>query len=266
MIIDCQTIAAKRLGELRLKVHNLNSTPKLVAILVGDNPASEAYVQMKAKRSAEVGIGFEVVHFPADTDISAVVQSINSLNSDSTVSGILVQLPLPTAIDTQEVLDTIDPMKDVDGLTGKSHYLSATVKAILTIIEAVNVDEPGRLAEMMVTTIGQGRLVGRPLADYLQSKGVRVNRCDERTDKNDLKRHSRQADILVSATGVPGLITKDMVKPGALVIDCGAPKAEVDPAVGGVAGWLTPVPGGVGPLTIVSLLENTFEAATAIAS
>lgn len=256
-----------RLRELQLEVRGLSSKPKLAVIFVGSNPASETYVQIKAKRSAEVGIEFQVLRFPADADKSTIVHSINSLNTNATVSGILVQLPLPNTIDTREVLAAIDPKKDVDGLTGKSQFLPATVKAVLTILETVIGKKESNLSNKIVTVVGQGRLVGRPLGDYLQSKGVRVNRCDEQTGKSDLIRLTHKADILISATGVPGLITKDMVKPGAVVIDCGAPRAEVDfDNVSKIAGWITPVPGGVGPLTVVSLLENTFEAAKSVAT
>lgn len=262
MIIDGKAIAAKRLYALRGKILGLSDKPKLVAVLVGNDVSSEMYVKMKAKRTVEVGMGSEVVSLPTNTSKSELIERIQSLNQDDSVTGILVQLPLPERISEQipEILQTIDPKKDVDGLTGKSKFLPATVKAVITIIQAVSGQG---LAESLknknVTVVGQGRLVGKPLSDYLESQGVKVNRCDEFT--SDLKTQTLNGDVLVVATGVENLITADMVKNGAIVIDCGAPKAEVDfEKVKDIASAITPVPGGVGPITVVSLLENTLQA------
>ncbi len=246
MIIDGKQIANKKLRELKIKVQGLTTKLKLVAILVGNDPASEMYVSMKAKKAAEVGIEFEVIRD---------VHLIPELNRDDSVAGIIVQLPLPKEMNTDEILQTIDPKKDVDGLTRNSQFLPATVKAVLTAIRAVSGEQ---IADRTYTIVGQGRLVGKPLSDYLEKQGVKVIRCDEFT--KDLKAETLKGDVLVSATGVPGLIKLDMVKPGAVVVDCGAPKPEVDPAVFEIASAMTPVPGGIGPLTVACLLENTIEA------
>ena len=271
MIIDGKAIATKRLEELGRKVVRLRVKPKLAAIIVGDDPGSEMYVRMKAKRAGEVGIVSEVIRFKTNVSGSELIKQIQELNDDRTVTGILVQLPLPGSLNTEEVLQAINPKKDVDGLTGKSQFLPATVKAVLICLEsALEIDAKQNRAIVqnglanylkgkITTVIGQGKLVGKKLADYLEGKGLRVRRCDINT--RDLSLVTREADVLVVATGVSNLIKADMVKPGAIVIDCGAPKAEVDfDEVSKVALAITPVPGGVGPLTVVSLLENTLEA------
>ncbi len=229
MIIDGRAIATKRLEELKNKIAEFGLHPKLNIVLIGDDPASKIYVNLKQKRAAEVGITTEVTH---EIDLSA--------------DGIIVQLPSPTP----EIVDHIPPEKDVDGLTGKGPYLPATVRAILNLVN----DKTGQWV-----VVGQGRLVGKPLSEYLESKGHKVIKCD--IDTADLKSQTLLGDILVSATGVAGLIKVDMVKPGAVVIDCGSPVAEVDPAVAEITSAMTPVPGGVGPMTVVSLLENVTEAA-----
>ncbi len=247
MFIDGKSIAANRLNDLKVKVKSLKSRPKLVAVLVGNDPASEMYVALKSKKAQEVGILSEIIRPESEDE---TIEIIKKMNSDSRVTGILVQLPLPSEFDTEKVIQTIDPDKDVDGLTGKSKFLPATVKAVLSLA--------GNLHEKTVVVVGQGKLVGKPLADYLVEQGVETIRCDISTQ--NLKLETLKGDVLVSATGVPGLIKADMVKPGAIVIDCGAPKAEVDPAVFEVASAITPVPGGVGPMTVVSLLENTVDA------
>lgn len=254
MIIDGRAIAAKRLEDLRSKIKDLKTKPKLVAVLVGDDPASEMYVGMKAKRASEVGIESETIKLPETTSQPDLISHIEKLNNDKSVTGILVQLPLPKNLDTEEVLGVIDPIKDVDGLTGKSEFLPATVKAVLSLVEEV-VGVGGQVLDKTFVVVGQGKLVGKPLADYLEKTGIEVIRCDEFT--KDLKSETLKGDVLVSATGVPNLIKKDMVKAGAIVIDCGAPKPEVEPDVAGIASAITPVPGGVGPMTVVSLLENT---------
>lgn len=268
MVIDGKTIAGKRLGELKIRLQNLKKKPKLAVILVGNDSGSELYVKMKNKRAEEAGIETVIVRFPRNIDPVRLIKFIDSANHDSSVTGILVQLPLPEKLagETQKILDSITPTKDVDCLTtanlellnqGKPRYLPATVKAIITIIESLGF-KTENLQNKIITIVGQGKLVGKPLADYLESQGVKVNRCDINT--RDLSIVARQSDILIVATGVPKLIKADLVKPGAIVIDCGAPEGEVDTGSASMAGWITPVPGGVGPVTVVSLLENVAEA------
>lgn len=246
MIIDGKAIAAKRLASLKLKVQSLTRPPKLAIVLIGDDPASKIYVSLKIKKAKEIGIETEVRQ---------------DLNTDA--DGIIVQIPGP-----QELIDRIPLEKDVDGLRENSPFLPATVKGILTILQDVIPAKAGiyidsgsalRLSGMTFCVVGQGKLVGKPLSDYLEKNNCKVIRCDEFT--KDLKTETLKGDVLVSATGVEHLIKADMVKNGAVVIDCGSPKAEVDPAAAEVASVMTPVPGGVGPLTVVSLLENTVQAA-----
>ncbi len=241
-IIDGKAMAVQRLSNLKGKVTQLKITPKLAIVMKAGNPAmpagrqaSEIYVRQKVKAAQLVGITVEIV------------ESIEMVPLDA--NGVIVQLPYPNA---DAVIAKIPLEKDVDNLTGKSKFLGATVAAVLLVA--------GDLTGKSVVVVGQGILVGRPLSDYLEKQKIAVIRCDEFT--KNLAEKTKQADVLVVATGVPNLIKVDMVKPGAVVIDCGSPKAEVDfDSVSRVALAITPVPGGIGPLTVVSLLENVVEAA-----
>lgn len=286
MIIDGKDIAAKRLEELRTKVKGLRSKPKLVAIIVGEDPASKMYVSMKAKKAGEVGIGSEIIELTKLTKLTELTKQIGELNKDKSVTGILVQLPFPK--DSQvfshelEVLEAIDPIKDVDCLTsvnmgliaiGKPRYYPATVKAVLIALsEALKLQKIEEsfdwnlLAGKKATVVGRSDIVGKPIAMALISLGATVTVCNSKT--RDLSLVTSHSDILISATGVPHLITADMVKDGAVVIDVGINPQSDGKIVGDVdfdevskiASAITPVPGGVGPLTISSLLENTVEA------
>lgn len=242
MIIDGKAIANQKALELKARVSKFSAAygrpPKLAIVLIGNDPASQIYINLKIKKAEEVGIETEV---RADLNTAA--------------DGIIVQLPGP-----KELVNQIPPEKDVDGLKEKSPFLPAAVNAVLIAI-GEGVGEHG-LENRVTVIVGQGRLVGQPLARYLEKEGQKVIRCDEFT--KDLQNETLKGDILVVATGVPSLIKADMVKPGAVVIDCGAPKPEVDfKKAKDVASAITPVPGGIGPLTVVSLLENTLEAALA---
>ncbi|MCL4398128.1 bifunctional 5,10-methylenetetrahydrofolate dehydrogenase/5,10-methenyltetrahydrofolate cyclohydrolase [Patescibacteria group bacterium] len=243
MIIDGKAIAAQRAEILRNKIQVLSKAPKLAIVLVGDDPASKTYANLKLKKARELGIDAEIR---------------KDLNTDA--DGIIVQLP-----GGENLIKDIPPEKDVDGLTGKSKFLPATVKGIVTLLNGYIAKNFNSVAiqqcnNVTVVVVGQGRLVGKPLADYLEKRNYKVIRGDINTP--DLKSETLKGDILVVATGVPNLIKADMVKPRAVVIDCGSPKAEVDfEKVKDVAGAITPVPGGVGPLTVISLLENVVEAA-----
>lgn len=232
MIIDGKALAVERAEALKVKVAALPRKPKLAIVLVGDDPSSRIYANLKLKKAQELGIDAEIRQ---------------DINTDA--DGIIVQLP-----GGENLVDEIPPEKDVDGLTGRSGYLPATVLAILKIIG-------GSLSGKTTVVVGQGRLVGKPLSDYLEKEGHKVIRCD--TNTPDLKSETLKGDILVVATGVENLIKADMVKPGAIIIDCGSPKAEVDfEKVKDKVSAITPVPGGVGPLTVISLLENTVDAAS----
>lgn len=252
--------------------------PGLAAVLVGDDPASATYVRMKAKACEEAGLASRTLRLPATIDEAELLERIGDLNSDPEVHGILVQLPLPAQIDTRRILVAVDPDKDVDGFhpvnAGRlmagdpGGFVPATPAGILRLLEATGI--PVRGAEAVV--IGRSDIVGKPTALLLLHAHATVTICHSWT--KDLAAHTRGADILVAAVGRAGLVTPAMVKPGAAVVDVGANRVDdaasergyrlagdVNPAVADVAGWLTPVPGGVGPMTIAMLLDNTLRAA-----
>lgn len=240
IIIDGKAIANKKLEELKKKVAKLPRAPKLAIVTKGDDPATAIYIRKKSQAAENVGIKIQVV---------PVISQI-----DPDTDGIIIQLPYPNA---DEEINKIPLEKDVDGLTGKSNFLPATVKAVFIVIARTQSEAKGTKQSTYVI-VGQGKLVGKPLANYLEKTGCKVIRCDDSTP--NLKEQTLLGDILVVATGLPNIISKDMVKPGAVVIDCGSPKAEVSPDVIGVASAITPVPGGIGPLTVFSLLDNCFHA------
>ena len=253
--------------------------PGLAAVLVGDDPASATYVRMKGRACEEVGFHSRTVRRPASMSEAELLELIEELNVDPAVHGILVQLPLPSQIDTRRILIAVDPAKDVDGFhpmnVGRiaagdldSGFVPATPAGIMRLIAETGIQQKG--AEAVV--IGRSDIVGKPTALLLLHAHATVTICHSRTV--DLPAHARRADILVAAVGRAGVVTKEMVKPGAVVIDVGTnrvddPAAErgyrlvgdVEQAVAEVAGWLTPVPGGVGPMTIAMLLDNTLKAA-----
>lgn len=258
-----------------------NRQPGLAVVLVGEDPASATYVRGKERASLEVGMHSETRKLSADVTQDELLGVIAELNSDDRITGFLVQLPLPDHIDEDTVLHTIDPNKDVDGihpfnmgllLGGTPRLAPATPSGILRLLAEEGVDTSGK----HVVICGRSNIVGRPLAALLlrRRKGgdATVTVCHSRT--KDLGSFTRQADILVAAMGVPGLITKDMVKPGAVVIDVGTVRVD-DPSrergwrlagdmaldVRDVASMRTPVPGGVGPMTIAMLLKNVMQAA-----
>jgi len=255
--------------------------PGLAVVLVGDDPASATYVMGKERASLEVGMHSETRKLPADVTQDQLLGVIGELNADDRITGFLVQLPLPDHIDDDTVLHAIDPGKDVDGihpfnmgllLGGAPRLAPATATGVLRLLAEEGVDISGK----HVVICGRSNIVGRPLAGLLLKRGeggdATVTVCHSRT--RDLGSFTRQADILVAAIGVPGLITKDMVKPGAVVIDVGTVRVE-DPSrergwrlagdialdVRDVASMRTPVPGDVGPMTIAMLLKNVMRAA-----
>lgn len=232
MIIDGKSIAQEKAEILKQKISGLKKKPKLAIILIGDDPVSKIYVNLKIKKAQELGIETEIRQ---------------DLNTDA--DGIIVQLPGP-----QELIDKIPLNKDVDGLRQGSPFLPATLKGVLGTLGELGILGKKRL----YVVVGQGK-IGKPIADFFE-KTNQVIRCNEFT--KNLKNETLKGDVLVVATGVPNLIKVDMVKLGAVVIDCGSPKAEVDfENVKNIASAITPVPGGVGPMTVVSLLENVVEAA-----
>lgn len=249
-------------------------TPVLAVVLVGEDPASQIYVRNKEKACEKAGIRSVTIRIPADTPQAALEERIQALNNDPEVDGILVQLPLPGGLDSARVQAAISPAKDVDGLhvrsigalvTGQSGFVSCTPKGCMELIRRTGIDLCGKEA----VVVGRSNIVGKPMAMLLLEQNATVTICHSRT--KDLAGHTRRADVLVAAVGRPGMITGDMIKPGGVVIDVGINRLESGKVVGDVdfasasevAGYITPVPGGVGPMTIAMLLTNTVDAAEA---
>jgi methylenetetrahydrofolate dehydrogenase (NADP+) / methenyltetrahydrofolate cyclohydrolase len=254
---------ARRVAELA----RLGITPGLGTVLVGDDPGSRSYVNGKHRDSLQVGIASIRRELPATATQAEVEEIINELNADPACTGYIVQLPLPGGLDAQRVLMRMDPAKDADGLhpvnlgklvLGEPAPLPGTPEGIIELLRRFDVP----LAGADVTVIGRGITVGRTLGLLLtrKSENATVTQCH--TGTKDLAAHTRNADIVISAAGRPGLLTADMVKPGAVVVDVGITRTDaglvgdVDPAVAEVAGWLAPVPGGVGPMTRAMLLAK----------
>lgn len=226
--------------------------PRLAIVRSAANPSGDRYLKMKRAYGEEIGV-------PVDLYVeagSAILERIAKLNADPEVTGIIIQLPLENRDLEAEALASVAPAKDVDGLAPSSPFEPGTVKAVLWLLAAYNITPAGR-----IVIVGQGRLVGRPLADRLKAAGHDVATADIKT--TDLSALTRAADFIVTGTGRPGLIKSDMVKPGAVVIDTGAPSAELDPALYDRADLtaITPNPGGVGPMTVAALFDNLLIAA-----
>lgn len=272
-MLDGKAAAAELRGEIAQRVACLRKkgiTPGLAVILVGEDPASEVYVRNKSVGCDQVGIHSVTIRLPASTTQAELEKLIARLNADNVIHGILVQLPLPSHLDEAAVLAAIAPEKDVDGFhianagrmfNGLPGVEACTPKGAMALIRRSGMDLRGKEA----VVIGRSNIVGKPMAMLLLGQDCTVTICHSRTEH--LAEHTRRADILVAAVGKPGLIKKDMVKPGALVVDVGINRVngkivgDVMPDVAEVAGWMTPVPGGVGKMTIAMLLQNTLEAA-----
>ena len=247
-------------------------SPQLNIILVGEDPASQVYTRHKVNDSTETGLGATLERYPADMTESALLARIDALNRDPSVHGILVQLPLPRHMDAGKVIEAIAPAKDVDGfhvasagalVTGLPGFWPCTPHGCLKMLDSIGYDLRGKHA----VVIGRSNIVGKPMALMLLQRNATVTICHSATA--DLKALTRQADVVVAAVGKRNVLTADMVKPGAVVIDVGMNRndegklcGDVDYAgVAAVASWITPVPGGVGPMTRAMLLVNTIEAA-----
>jgi len=275
-VIDGKQVAASVRDVIRDEVKLFKSkigvTPKLTVVLVGDDPASQVYVRNKERGCADVGMESEVRRLPAGTRQSELIDIVKQLNKDRSVHGILVQLPLPAGLDERVVLDEIDPRKDVDGLhplnMGKllkgddSGFVACTPQGIIELILSTGTEIQGKEA----VVVGRSNIVGKPVAILLMQRNATVTVCHSRT--KDLGEVTRRADILVAAVGSPQIIHGTMIKPGALIIDVGTNRVG-EKLVGDVdfqsalerAEFITPVPGGVGPMTIALLLRNTLKAA-----
>ena len=270
-LIDGKTVALAVEQEVAAAISRLGFAPGLVAVRVGNDPASEVYVRNKAKKARELGLtGTELVH-PESMSEAELLAEVSRLNSDDSVDGILVQLPLPKQIDSKKVIDAINPAKDVDGFhpinvgllhLGRESLVPCTPAGVIRLIESTGQSIEGKHA----VVIGRSDIVGKPVAALLLQRNATVTICHSRT--RDLPAVAREADILVAAIGKARFVTADMIKPGAIVIDVGINRVDgkltgdVDfHAAKEVAGWITPVPGGVGPMTIAMLMQNTVRAA-----
>jgi len=275
-ILDGKSLAASIRTELRERVAALvqrGVRPGLAVILAGDDAASRVYVRNKTLAAAEIGVHSELHEFKADASEATIMRQVKALNENPLVHSILVQLPLPKHIDAARVLEAVAPAKDVDGfhevnlgalLAGRPGVVPCTPAGVMRLLERAGVPLAGRRA----VVIGRSNIVGKPLALLLLQRDATVTICHSKS--KDLESISREADILVAAVGRAKLVGAEMVKPGACVIDVGVNRlpdgklaGDVDfEAVQPIAGWITPVPGGVGPMTIAMLLENCLRAAS----
>jgi methylenetetrahydrofolate dehydrogenase (NADP+) / methenyltetrahydrofolate cyclohydrolase len=275
-IIDGTAIAAKLRGEVATAAAALRSSrdiaPTLAVVLVGDDPASAVYVKSKTKAAREANVDVRDHKLPATTSQAELMQLVAALNADPVVDGILVQLPLPPHLDSDQVIRALDPAKDVDGLhplnlgylaQGRPVFVPCTPKGCMRLLREVGVDPAGQRA----VVLGRSVLVGKPIALLLQNANATVTMCHSKT--RDLADEVRRADIVVAAIGRPEMVLGDWIKPGATVLDVGINRTAEGKLVGDVqfttaiqhAHAITPVPRGVGPMTIACLLENTVEAA-----
>ncbi len=274
-LIDGNALSRQLRTEVSERVTALKArgiTPGLAVILVGDNPASQVYVRNKVKACEDTGMHSVLERYEANMSETALLARVEALNNDPTIHGILVQLPLPAHIDAHKVIEAISPAKDVDGfhvasagalMVGQPGFWPCTPYGCMKMLESIGYDLKGKHA----VVIGRSNIVGKPMALMLLQQDATVTVCHSRTA--DLKAQTLQADVIVAAVGKRNVLTADMVKPGAVVLDVGMNRndegklcGDVDfDGVKEVAGWITPVPGGVGPMTITMLMVNTLESA-----
>jgi methylenetetrahydrofolate dehydrogenase (NADP+)/methenyltetrahydrofolate cyclohydrolase len=268
-MMDGRALAERMRSDVAAEVAELGRLG-LATVLVGEDPASDVYIRLKHKAAHEAGIETIDRRLPAETSEDEVLELVAALNADDAVDAVLVQLPLPAHVDEARVTAAVEPVKDVDGLhpanagqllLGRPVHVGATPLGIMRLLEEYDVPLTGARA----VVIGRSMIVGKPTALLLLSEHATVTVCHSRTA--DLAAHVREADVVVAAVGIPRLVTPEMVKPGAAVIDVGINRTDdglvgdVDPQVADVAAFLTPVPGGVGPMTIAMLLAGTVRAA-----
>lgn len=269
-ILNGKELALKITDSLKKEVSTLSKKPKLAVILVGDDPASQIYVKNKNIKAQDIGFESLVINLPSDAAEENILEHIYILNEDDNINGILIQLPLPENINKERILEAIDPVKDVDGFTSynfgrlalgyKPYAIPCTPKGIIRLLEEYNIEIEGK----NVLIIGRSNIVGKPLALLMQKKNATVTIAHSRT--KDIKSIAKQADILISAIGKPKFITQDFVKKNAVIIDVGI--SRINEGITGdadfeniknTASYITPVPGGIGPMTIAMLMENTLE-------
>jgi methylenetetrahydrofolate dehydrogenase (NADP+) / methenyltetrahydrofolate cyclohydrolase len=271
-LIDGKAIAATLRAEVAANVATAGFTPRLAVVLVGEDPASQIYVRTKDRAAREAGIEARTIRLKADTEQAHLLGTIRALNADHAIDGILVQLPLPRGIDPQAVIEAIDPTKDVDGFhpinvghlaDGRLALAPCTPLGVMKLLRATGIEIAGARA----LVLGRSAIVGRPMARLLLAADATVTVAHSRT--RDLPAECRRADILIAAIGKPRMVQADWIKPGATIIDVGINRQPDGTLVGDVdfaacakvAGAITPVPGGVGPMTVACLLENTLAAA-----
>jgi methylenetetrahydrofolate dehydrogenase (NADP+)/methenyltetrahydrofolate cyclohydrolase len=271
MILDGKKIADMRLKILKEEIGNSGLSPRLATVIVGSDPASQMYVRMKHRACGQVGIGSVGMEMAGEVTTEQVLQAVTRLNDDTDIDGILIQLPLPKQVDTERVIAAVRPDRDVDGFhpfnlgllfSGRPRFAPCTPQGIMTLLAEYKIEVSGTRAMV----IGRSIDVGRPMSALLTNADATVTVCHSKT--KNLPEEIGQADILVSAIGKAHFITREMIKPGAVVIDVGINQlngklvGDVDfAAVKDIASAITPVPGGVGPMTIATLMENTYRAA-----
>jgi len=274
-LLDGKKLSNKIKQEVKTEVESLQNhgiTPGLAVVLVGNDPASAAYVKMKEKACEEVGI-YSIAHkMPETISQEKILEIIHMMNNNPNIDGILVQLPLPPQIDTTEILEAIDPKKDVDGfhpynvgrvVAGLDGYIPATPYGVMELLKEYDIDPQGK----DVCVVGASNIVGKPMATLMLNANATVDICHIYT--KDLKEHTKKADIICVGVGKRNLLTEDMVKDGAIVVDIGVNRTEEGKLVGDVdfanvspkCSFITPSPGGVGPMTIAMLLKNTVKSA-----
>jgi len=273
-LLEGKPIAANIQEQIKARIKGLKSAPVLASIMVGDNPGAESYVKSQNKLAQALGIDYRFNKLPADTSEAGLLDIIKKLNADSSINGIIIQMPLPAQIDYKKISGFIAPSKDIEGMNpanigkvlfGKAKILPCTAASCMELINATGIDLCGK----EVVIVGHSEIVGKPLSLMLLDRLATVTVCHIGTSKaGKLEEHVRKAEILVVAVGKAGLIKGEWVRQGAAVIDVGINRVN-DKIVGDVefdeaqkrAGWITPVPGGVGPLTVTMLMRNVVEAA-----
>ncbi len=270
IILDGKKIKTEILDELKDEVSKLSEKPNFVVIQVGDNPASNVYIKQKAKMAEYVGYGYTHLKFPEDITEEVLLNEIDRLNKDDRIHGILVQMPIPNHIDTNLIQNAVSPEKDVDGLSdvnagklfhGKDALFSCTPYGVMEILKRYDIKVEGKHAVI----VGRSNLVGKPMSTMLTNAGATVTLCHSKT--KDLQMHTKMADILIVCVGKPKMITTDMVSEGTVVIDVGINRLD-DGLCGDVdfdnvadkCAYITPVPGGVGPMTVAMLGQNVLKA------
>jgi methylenetetrahydrofolate dehydrogenase (NADP+) / methenyltetrahydrofolate cyclohydrolase len=271
IILDGKELSLKRKNVLKEKIAKLPIQPRLAIVRIGEDSASDVYVSKKESFGKEIGVDVWVLHLPSDTTTEKAQQEIMSLNEDRIIGGIIVQLPIPKNIDKEAIINTISPEKDVDGLTAvnmwklmddASGIVPATAKGVETLLGEYGID----LSGSHVVIVGDSLLVGKSVAVQLLNRDATVTVCHDKT--KNLSEFTKQGDILITAVGKPNLISNLHVKPGQIIVDIGIIRTEDGKVVGDVdfnsvkdiVGAITPVPGGVGPMTVLSLFENLIDA------